>query len=138
MPVKMRRAAFLFLVVSLLPRASFAQQQTGDLANGADVFAKQCAQCHGLGVDFKTGLAGPPLNGIVGRRSAQASGFNYSPQMRSARLTWDAPMLARYLKSPKGTIPGTRMLFNGLTSPKDISDVIALLETYNDNGARAQ
>lgn len=138
MLLRCRRAIIFCLAALLLPVDVFAQQEAGDPANGADVFAKQCAQCHGIGTDFKTGLAGPPLNGVVGKKSAQAPGFNYSPQMRSARLTWDAPMLTRYLKSPKGTIPGTRMLFNGLGNPKDITDLIAFLESYNEAGARAQ
>ena len=77
---------------------------------------------------------GPALNGLVGRQSGEDRNFNYSPQLRSARLTWDTPTLSRFLKAPKTTIPGTKMLVSGLTSPSQISDVIAYISQFDENG----
>ncbi len=134
---KLAGSAAVALMLFVTPGVSYAQE-TGDVLAGAKVFTKQCAQCHVLGTEMKTGLAGPPLNGIVGRKSATTAEFNYSPQMRSARLTWDVPVMTRYLRSPKGLIPGTRMLFNGLSAPKDIADVIAFLETFDSQGVKKQ
>ena len=107
----------------------------GDRVAGAEVF-KQCAPCHGVGPNPPAGKAGPALNGVVGRKSASDSGFNYSPPMRSARLNWTEPTLARFLRAPKAMVPGTRMLFSGLAADKDVADVIAFLRQYDESGAR--
>lgn len=112
-------------------------QGKGDPIAGAEVF-KKCEQCHSIGETIKPGNAGPALNGVIGRKSAYDKEFNYSPPMRSARLTWDEPTLARFLKSPKGLIAGTRMLFPGLSAPKDIEDVIAFMDQYDEMGRKKQ
>jgi len=124
------------LILALTTPNAFAQGK-GDLVAGAEVF-KKCEQCHSIGETIKAGNAGPALNGVIGRKSAYEKEFNYSPPMRSARLTWDEPTLARFLKSPKGLIAGTRMLFPGLSSPKDIEDVIAFMGQYDELGRKKQ
>ncbi len=126
-------APFGLALAATMAAASAMAQGAGDPVAGAEVF-KQCAACHGLGPNPPAGKAGPALNGIVGRKSAIDTGFNYSPPMRSARLTWTEPTLARFLKAPKALIPGTRMLFNGLAADKDIADVVAFLSQYDENG----
>ncbi len=124
------------LILALTTPNSFAQGK-GDPIAGAEVY-KKCEQCHSIGETLKAGNAGPALNGVIGRKSAYEKEFNYSPPMRSARLTWDEPTLARFLKSPKGLIAGTRMLFPGLASPKDIEDVIAFMGQYDELGRKKQ
>jgi cytochrome c len=124
------------LILALTTPNAFAQGK-GDPVAGAEVF-KKCEQCHSIGETIKAGNAGPALNGVIGRKSAYEKEFNYSPPMRSARLTWDEPTLARFLKSPKGLIAGTRMLFPGLSSPKDIEDVIAFMGQYDELGRKKQ
>lgn len=124
------------LILALTTPNAFAQGK-GDPIAGAEVY-KKCEQCHSIGETLKAGNAGPALNGVIGRKSAYEKEFNYSPPMRSARLTWDEPTLARFLKSPKGLIAGTRMLFPGLASPKDIEDVIAFMGQYDELGRKKQ
>ena len=124
------------LILALTTPNAFAQSK-GDPVAGAEVF-KKCEQCHSIGETIKPGNAGPALNGVVGRKSAYDKEFNYSPPMRSARLTWDEPTLARFLKSPKGLIAGTRMLFPGLSNPKDIEDTIAFMDQYDEKGRKKQ
>jgi cytochrome c len=108
-------------------------EETGDPAAGKAVF-EQCVQCHEIGGQPGSSSAGPNLNGIIGRRAASIPEFNYSPQLRSSRIVWDGPYLARFLKGPKNFIPGTRMLFNGLSNPKDIADVIAFMARFDAKG----
>jgi cytochrome c len=114
--------------------ASAQTEETGDPAAGKTVF-EQCAQCHTLGDRPGVTNTGPALNGIMGRRAASVPEFNYSPQLRSSRITWDTAYLARFLKGPKNFIPGTRMLFNGLSNPKDVADVIAYMARFGADGA---
>lgn len=98
---------------------------TGDVKKGKKVF-KKCKACHKV-KEGKNG-AGPTLYKVIGRGSAQVEGFNYSPAMKEAGLTWDVETLTAYLKSPKKFVPGTSMSFNGLKKDKDIENLIAYLD----------
>ena len=66
---------------------------------------------------------------MVGRKSATVVGFNYSPAMKAAGLTWTKPVLADYLTAPMKKVPGTKMAFGGIANEKNRSDVIAYLGT---------
>ena len=128
------KATYLaILLVSLFAIAHAEAEESGDPLAGAEVF-KQCTKCHSIGRDISPTNPGPVLNGLIGRRAGTYPDFSYSPQNRNARLTWDTPTLARYLKAPKSMIPGTKMLFNGLATPKEIADVIAYMAQFNDEG----
>jgi cytochrome c len=98
----------------------------GDPVAGKRVFA-QCSACHTV-VKGKNGL-GPSLYGVVGRKAGTAEGFkNYSPAMQKSDIVWTEENLAKYLKDPKGFIPGNRMIFAGLKKDEDIANVIAYIE----------
>jgi cytochrome c len=48
----------------------------GDFEKGKKVFKQRCAQCHEI---TSTGTkTGPTLMGVVGRKSGQVPGFDYS------------------------------------------------------------
>lgn len=131
---RMRSTVAGLLAAALAVAPAAAQtEETGDPGAGKVVF-EQCAQCHAIGGQPGATGAGPHLNGIMGRRAASITEFNYSPQLRSSRITWDGAYLARFLKGPKNFIPGTRMLFNGLQNPKDVADVIAYMARFEADG----
>jgi nitrite reductase (NO-forming) len=96
----------------------------GDPAAGQKVFRK-CQACHSL--EAGKNLVGPSLAGIIGRKAGTEPGFNYSPAMKQADITWTPQTLAAYLADPQKTVPGNRMPFPGLKSEHDRDDVIALL-----------
>jgi len=131
-------ALFTLLVVSLLLAVGPAKAQdsmpAGDPAAGALVF-KKCLACHQVGPDAKNGIA-PVLNGVVGREAGQYPGYSYSPANKKSGLTWDEPTLARYLRAPGKVVPGTKMIFAGLTKDRDVSDVIAYLKQFAPDGKR--
>lgn len=87
----------------------------------------QCAGCHSTQAG-KT-LFGPSLAGVSGRRAGTLPGYAYSPALKASGLTWNAKTLDRWLTSPKKTVPGTKMPFNGLQDPKSRAQVIAYLLT---------
>ncbi len=93
-----------------------------DLKRGELLF-QTCSACH---TPLGDGL-GPDLHGIFGRRSAQAAGFDYSPAMKAANLTWDSATLTSFLKNPQTFVVGTKMTFPGYTNPADIEDVVGYL-----------
>jgi cytochrome c len=120
----MRKAAFL-LTISLIPCAGAAHAD-GDAAAGKEVF-KKCAICHST--DEGVNKLGPSLHGIVGRPSGSIADYHYSDAMKAANKVWDAATLDTYLADPKGTVPGTKMIFLGLKDPTDRANLVAYLET---------
>lgn len=97
----------------------------GDPVNGAKVF-KKCAVCHTLAAGAPAKV-GPNLYGVLGRQAGSSAGFNYSPAMRDAGVTWTQETLMRYLENPKAYVPGNKMPFPGLKNEQDRADVIAYL-----------
>jgi cytochrome c len=115
--------------------AGVAAQDTGDPAAGEKVFAK-CRVCHQIGEGAKNAV-GPELNGVVGRKAGSVPGYSYSTANKSSGITWDEATLKRYLKDPRGVVPGTKMLFPGLSKEKDIDDVIAYLRQFGLDGKKS-
>ncbi len=100
----------------------------GDAKNGEGVFMDNCGVCHSNAKGAPNKI-GPNLFGVVGRKSATAAGYMYSPAMMKAALTWDAATLNQFLAGPQKKVPGTKMGFPGFSDPQDESDVIAYLVT---------
>jgi cytochrome c len=108
----------------------------GDADAGANVF-KKCAACHEVGPGAKTKV-GPPLNGMIGQKAGALPGYDFSDAMKNSGLTWDEATLAKYLKSPRAMVPGTKMTFAGLPRPRDVANVIAYLKTFDIDGNPAK
>ena len=99
---------------------------------GAIVF-KKCMACHQVGPNAQNGIA-PVLNGVVGRRAGQYPNYNYSSANKNSGLVWDERTLSSYLRAPAKVVPGTKMIFPGLTKEQEISDVIAYLKQFAPDG----
>jgi cytochrome c len=104
----------------------------GDAAAGEAKF-KVCKTCHQIGETARN-FVGPELNGLIGRKAGSVSGYNYSDANRNSGLVWDEPTLAKYLRSPRDIVPGTKMAFPGLSSDDDIANVIAYLRRFGPDG----
>src|SRR3546814_5482686 len=77
-----------------------------------------------------TALEGPNLDGVVGRKAAALSGFDYSDAMiAQARrgLVWTEAALDAFLADPQGVVPGNEMGFFGLADARDRADLVAYL-----------
>lgn len=101
----------------------------GDAEAGAKLFTRICGGCHQVGESARGGF-GPPLNGIFGRASGSVADYQYSDAMKSAGIVWTRETLTAYLEAPKKVVPGTRMIFWGLSDPQKIEDVLAYLQTF--------
>jgi cytochrome c len=97
-----------------------------DIDAGKAVF-KKCALCH-TDEPGKNKI-GPSLFGIVGRKSASLTNYNYSDAMKGFDHTWDPQTLDTYLTDPHAIIPGTKMIFPGLKDKADRDNLIAYLES---------
>ena len=105
-----------------------------DVAAGEKSFNK-CRACHQVGETAKNSV-GPELNGLFGRKSGSVTGYNYSEANKNSGITWDDATFAKYIKDPKGMIPGTKMVFAGLPEEADVVDLTAFLKQYKADGSK--
>jgi cytochrome c len=115
----------IFAALALQPVLTHA---AGDAQAGRAAFAK-CASCHQVGPSARSGF-GPPLSGIIGRRAGSAPDYAYSAAMKSAGIVWSEQTLTAFLKSPGDTVPGNKMRFWGISSDKQIADLLAYLRQF--------
>ena len=113
-------------VVAALP----APYNTGDPVAGEAKFA-QCRSCHAIAKGAPN-LTGPNLYGAFGGKAAQVAGFEFSDDLKNAKLTLDAPTLDKWIQNPKSLAPQTKMTFAGLPNAQDRYDIIAFLATQKD------
>jgi len=102
----------------------------GNPTRGAEIYAR-CEACHAL----EYNRTGPKHCGVVGRKSASVPGFDYSPAMRGAMLTWDEKTLDRFLANPLKLVPGTTMTYAGVPDPQERADLIAYLRGAGKSAA---
>ena len=123
------------LIVSVLSvAASSGIAVAGDVAAGLIVF-KKCAPCHDVGETAKNKV-GPELNGIDGRHSGQAPGYNYSPANKDSGIVWSEAVFKEYIKDPKAKIPGTKMIFPGIKNEKEADDLWGYLQQFGSDGKK--
>jgi cytochrome c len=119
---------FLLAIVGALGvgLVSSAAMADGDPLAGKRVFGK-CAICHTT--ELGKNKIGPSLFNLIGRPAGSASGYSYSPAMHDLAKIWDSAVLDEYLANPKAMVPGTKMIFPGITNKQERDDVIAFLGT---------
>jgi cytochrome c len=104
----------------------FSSALAGDADAGKQIFATTCNLCHSS--DPGVNKIGPSLAGIVGRRSGTVPGYNFSPALKAANITWDESALEKYLKDPMADVHGTKMTIM-VPSAENRQNVIAYLQT---------
>ena len=124
----MRRALFVAVGLVVSTGAALAQ----DVAAGETSFRK-CAPCHSIGPDAANKV-GPELNGLDGRKSGIVDGFNYSDANKASGITWDEAVFKDYIKDPRAKIPGTKMVFAGIKSEKEIGDLWSYVSQFDKDG----
>ncbi|WP_223430493.1 c-type cytochrome [Pseudomonas sp. GL-B-26] len=126
----MQKTAVLTLALVLNAGLCGAQAHAaGDAEAGATLFKRICGGCHQVGESAR-GSFGPQLNGIFGRPSGSTTDYQYSDAMKSAGIVWNRETLTAYLEAPKKVVPGTRMIFWGLSDPEKIENLLAYLQTF--------
>ena len=126
------KTALVFAVFALAVTAQSAQAQ--DAAAGEQVF-KKCFPCHSIGEGAKNKV-GPELNGLDGRHSGTAPGFSYSAANKDSGIVWNEQTFKDYIKDPRAKIPGTKMIFPGLSNEKERDDLWAYLKQFGPDGKK--
>jgi len=97
--------------------------RAGNEDHGKEIFERRCTGCHSLDNDKE----GPRLRGVYGRISGAVPTFNYSENVKNARITWDAALLDKWLTNPDELIPDANMAFR-LPKPDERAAIIAYLK----------
>jgi cytochrome c len=124
-------AAAAFIAATASP-AVFQKAAAQDIEKGQRSFNK-CLPCHAIGPGAETKV-GPELNGLDGRRAGTAPNFNYSEANKNSGLVWNEATFKDYIRSPQAKIPGTKMVFAGITNPQEIEDLWAYLKQFDAQG----
>lgn len=102
--------------------------------NGQATF-KKCLACH-TADKAAASKAGPNLWNVVGRKKGTREDFSgYSEAMKTKGGEWTFADLAGFVHSPKGWLPGTKMVFPGVSDPQDVADLLAYVRTLADSPA---
>ena len=113
-----------------MPAISLAELLAdADPAKGQKVF-KKCAACHTVDEGGKNKV-GPNLWNIVNRPIASHEGFAFSDAMAELEGEWDFERLNVFIADPKGTVPGTKMAFKGVSKDGNRANVLAYLRTLS-------
>ena len=126
----MRQAVLAAIVLAASTAAASAQ----DVAAGEQSF-KKCLPCHSVGEGAKNKV-GPELNGLDGRKSGNAEGFNYTEANKNSGLTWNESTFKEYIKDPRAKIPGTKMVFAGIKNEEEVNNLWAYLKQFGPNGEK--
>ncbi len=126
----MKKIVTTMAFVVLAGGAAVAQ----DVAAGEQSF-KKCAVCHAIGEGAKNKV-GPVLNGIDGRKSGSAQGYNYSEANKNSGITWDETQFLEYIKDPRAKVPGTKMVFAGIKNEAEAKNLWAFLSQFKADGSK--
>ena len=103
-----------------------------DPAAGANTF-KKCVVCHDIGETAKNKV-GPQLNGLDGRQSGSAAGYNYSDANKKSGITWSKETFEKYIIDPKAMVPGTKMIFPGIKNDTERDNLWAYISQFDQDG----
>ena len=118
-----RSALYAIAALALGSSTGFA---AGDAAAGQQLFASRCSVCHAT--EPSVNKVGPSLACVFGRKSGTEAGFDYSPALKAAAITWNEKTLDQFIQNPGADVHGTKM-FVSVPGDDDRQNVIAYLKT---------
>lgn len=86
-----------------------------------------CSACHSVNKG-ENGI-GPSLAGIYGTKAGEVSGFEFSPELLKAGITWDDASLDKWLTNPQAMVPGTKMSYAGVADAAKRKELIEYIKT---------
>lgn len=96
----------------------------------------QCRACHSLTPGNSEGKLGPSLHGVFGRTSGSAEHYeNYSTALREMAVVWDRQTMNQWLANPSAMVPGTTMVFSGISDEKQRELLVRYLEKVTKSSA---
>ena len=102
-----------------------AAARAADPAAGQAAFVK-CKICHTVEAGGRSPV-GPNLHGVFSRKAGTLDGFSYSAAMKNSGIVWDDDSMAKYLRDPRGSMPGNKMAFPGIKNDEELANLLAYL-----------
>ena len=121
-----------WIMAAVLIAASAGTALAQDVEKGQRSFNK-CLPCHSIGADAQNKI-GPELNGLDGRHSGTVANFSYSDANKKSGIVWNEEKFKEYIKGPQAMIPGTKMIFAGISNPQEINDLWAYVKQFDADG----
>ncbi|HEX7821650.1 MAG TPA: c-type cytochrome [Sphingobium sp.] len=112
--------------LSMVCAVMLASAPSMSLAQNAPAPFAKCAACHTVKAGARSGL-GPNLSGVVGRKAGSVSDFKYSAVLKDKPFVWTPQQLDAFLTKPAATVPGTKMIFGGISDPRERKTIIDFL-----------
>jgi cytochrome c len=99
--------------------------------SGRRLFEATCTPCHNFDKDAAPDIYGQTLNlyGVIGRKAASVSNFDYSEAMKATNRAWDAQSVESFLTAPREFVLGSRMELPGVPDPEVRRAIIDFLST---------
>lgn len=111
------------LAIMLIPHEALTEVVPGaNAGSGKVLFEKRCTGCHALDKNKE----GPRLAGVYGRKAGSVADFSYSNELKGAKITWDGPMLDRWLTNPDEVVKDNDMAFH-VPDARERADIIEYL-----------
>jgi cytochrome c len=137
------RTIFFVAAASLGMIGAAQQSFAADAAAGEKVFKQKCSICHKIGPSASN-FVGPDLNGLDGRAIASevdpsGNAYSYSDADVAKKKTgfvWNAQTFDVYITNPAADIPGTKMIFAGLTHQSDRENIWAYIAQFKPDGTK--
>ena len=123
----MQKLLLSIVTLSTITTAAHAQ----DVAAGQTGFAL-CGICHAVGEGAANKL-GPILNGLDGRQSGSVAGYDYSPAIKSANITWSEATFKDFMANPSAKVPGTKMVIT-VSDANAAANLWAYLKQFGADG----
>ena len=131
----MKKFAVLTVGFGLLTAIAAAPASAAGNAEAGEKVFNKCKTCHRIGEGAKN-MVGPELNGLNGRKSGSAEGYSYSDANKNSGITWNEAVFNEYITDPKKKIPGTKMIFPGLTNEQERDDLWAYISQFKADGKK--
>jgi cytochrome c len=126
----MRRSIITVALVITSAAGGWAQ----DIEAGERSFRK-CQPCHDIGADARNKI-GPKLNGLEGTTSGAVEGYSYTDANRNAGITWNEATFKDYIRAPQVKMPGTKMVFPGITDEREAGALWAYMAQFKADGSK--
>lgn len=115
----------LLLMLALAASSAYG---AGDAEAGKTAFTRFCAGCHKIGPHARAAF-GPQLSGVIGRTAGSTEDYKYTDAMHSSGIVWTRENIARLVKDPDGTVPGTRMKLWWMGNDQRMEDLLEYLQS---------
>ncbi|MEP2380295.1 c-type cytochrome, partial [Parasphingorhabdus sp.] len=96
------------------------------LAKKGKIAFLKCRSCHTV-KQGEPHLTGPNLHGFYDTKAGTRDGYVYSEALLASGISWNDAALDSWIEKPTTAIPGTKMVFAGITNKEERDALVAYM-----------